>query len=57
MELVPDIVSIICHDGILYNSQAAQQIHGYEEADLVGKKTFDSSVNQEGVSDSGHGMV
>jgi PAS domain S-box-containing protein len=39
MELVPDIVSIICHDGILlYNSQAAQQIHGYEEADLVGKK-------------------
>ncbi|MDD1700488.1 MAG: hypothetical protein LUQ04_06805 [Methanoregula sp.] len=58
VELVQDSVSIICHDvGLLYNSLAAQHIHGYEEADPVGKRTFDSSVNQEKVSGSGYGRI
>lgn len=39
LKLVPDFVSIICYDGVLfYNSQATHQIHGNEEADLAGKK-------------------
>ena len=39
MELVQDSVSIICYDvSLLYNSLAAQHIHGDEEADPVGKK-------------------
>ncbi|HUW86227.1 MAG TPA: hypothetical protein VMV55_05055 [Methanoregula sp.] len=58
MELVQDSVSIICHDvGLRYNSLAAQHIHGDEEADPVGKKTFDFSVNQKKDSGSGHGMI
>lgn len=40
--LSPDIISIITEEGYLaYNSPAALQIHGYTEAEMQGRNTFE----------------
>jgi hypothetical protein len=58
MELVPDIVTNLCqYIDLFYFPHVAWQSHGFEEADPVGKNTFDSSVNQEKVSGSGNGRI
>lgn len=42
MALCPDIISVIGQDGALvYNSPAAETIHGYTTEDLIGVNTFD----------------
>ena len=42
MELSPDIISILTGDGVLaYNSPAALTIHGYSDADMAERNTFD----------------
>ena len=42
MELSPDIISIITGDGVLaYNSPAALTIHGYSNAEMAERNTFD----------------
>ena len=41
-ELSPDIISVISPEGVLiFNSPAAEKIHGYKNEDLIGKNTFD----------------
>jgi PAS domain S-box-containing protein len=41
-DLSPDIISIFDRGGnVVFNSQASYKIHGYKEADLVGRNTFD----------------
>ncbi|MBT0666597.1 PAS domain S-box protein [Geobacter pelophilus] len=42
MALSPDIISIIGQGGeLLYNSPAAQRIHGYTDEEMIGINTFD----------------
>ncbi len=40
-ELSPDIISVISPDGTLvFNSNSAERIHGYKNAELIGRNTF-----------------
>lgn len=41
-ELSPDIISIVSRDGeLLFNSNAAERIHGYTKEEMEGKNTLD----------------
>jgi hypothetical protein len=58
MEPVPELVSILCHNGVLlYCYQAEQHMYGCEEADPAGKIPFHSSENQNEASFSGQGVI
>ena len=42
LDLLPDIISIIDRDGnLLYNSPAAERIHGYKVSDMIGRSTVE----------------
>lgn len=41
-DLAPDVVSVIDAEGVLlYNSRAAERIHGYPPSEMVGRNTMD----------------
>lgn len=41
-EISPDIISILSPDGVLlFNSPAAERIHGYKHHELIGRNTFE----------------
>jgi hypothetical protein len=58
MEPVPELISILCHNGVLlYCSQAEQLMYSCDEADPAGKILFHSSENQNEAAFSGQAVM